>query len=297
MPEEVVFQHKSELLTFEEIAQFVRLAAPLGIDKIRLTGGEPLLRRDLHHLVAQLVAIPGIHDVGLTTNGLLLAPQAAALYNAGLRRLNVSLDTLDPTRFHTLTRRQGLEQVIAGLLVAKRLGFAPIKVNAVAIRGMIEEDAVPLVRFCREHGFAMRFIEYMPIGSDPWERSKLVPAAELRARLEPTFGELVPVADADPLAPAAEYQLADGTPVGFIASVSQPFCTRCNRLRLTADGKLRNCLFALDEVDVKSLLRRANSAEQIQALIRQNVWDKWAGHEINSVHFVKPDRTMHAIGG
>src|SRR5580658_10099512 len=236
MPEEVVFRDRSELLLFEEIAHFVRIAAELGVDKVRLTGGEPLLRKDLHKLVRMLVALPGIREVGTTTNGILLADHAAALYDAGLRRLNVSLDTLDPTRFRLLTRRDGLEKVLAGLAAAKRVGFHPIKVNAVAIRGFAEHDVVPLARYCRENGFEMRFIEYMPIGADSWERKKVFFAHEILELIAREVGELKPI-DSDPSAPAAEFTYKDGSCVGIIASVSRPFCNRCNRLRLTADGK------------------------------------------------------------
>jgi cyclic pyranopterin phosphate synthase len=299
MPEEVTFLDRSALLSFEEIAAFVQAVAPLGIDKVRLTGGEPLLRRDLHHLVRLLVATPGIRDVGLTTNGLLLAGQARPLFDAGLRRLNVSLDTLDPERFRTLSRRDGLDLVLGGLAEAKRVGFTSVKLNAVAIRGHIEYDAAPLARYCREHRFELRFIEYMPIGAEAWEREKVFSAHELLEVLDAEVAPLVPAADADPTAPAAAFEYADGGGrVGIIASVSRPFCRKCNRLRLTADGKLRNCLFALDEVDVKGLLRAAAmDAEAVRAVVRANVWAKWEGHEINTARFVKPLRTMHAIGG
>jgi cyclic pyranopterin phosphate synthase len=297
MPEDVKFRPKDELLTFEEIAHFVCVAATLGISKIRLTGGEPLVRRDLHKLVEQIVAIPGIRDVGVTTNGLLLAAQARELYAAGLRRLNVSLDTLDAGRFREISRRDGLEQVLAGLQAAKEVGFAPIKVNAVSIRGFTEPDVVPLAAYCRDNGFELRFIEYMPIGADPWERDKVLPADELTERLEAAFGKLIP-ATADPHAPAAEWTYADGRGnVGIIASVTRPFCRQCNRVRLTAEGKLRNCLFALDETDVKPLLRGQPNDAQLADLIRRSVWDKWEGHQINTARFVKPERTMHAIGG
>jgi cyclic pyranopterin phosphate synthase len=297
MPEDVTFVDKSELLTFEEIAAFVRVAAGLGVDKVRLTGGEPLMRRDLDKLARMLVPIPGIADVGLTTNGLLLADQAAALWDAGLRRLNVSLDTLDPGRFRELTRRDGVEKVVAGLLAAKAAGFR-VKVNAVAIRGLIEHDAVPLARFCRAHGFELRFIEYMPIGAEAWERGKVVFAHELLELLEREVAPLAPAPDYDPRAPAMDFAYADGGRVGVIASVSKPFCRTCNRLRLTADGKVRNCLFALDETDVRPLLRRAVPDEAgLAAAIRGSVAAKWEGHEINTAKFVKPGRTMHAIGG
>ncbi|HZT82677.1 MAG TPA: GTP 3',8-cyclase MoaA [Gemmataceae bacterium] len=298
MPEEVAFLDRGELLTFEEIARLVRVAAPLGIDKVRLTGGEPLLRRDLPRLVRLLCDIEGIKDVGLTTNGLLLAGQAQALRDAGLRRINVSLDTLDPGRFRQLTRRDGLEKVIEGILAAKAAGFDPVKVNAVSIRGFTELDAVPLARFARQHGLEMRFIEYMPIGADRWERGKVYFAHELLELLEREVAPLVPADDYDPRAPAMEFRWTDGGGrVGIIASVSRPFCLSCNRLRLTADGKLRNCLFALDEADVKTLLRGGAADEAIAAVIRQNVQAKWEGHEINTARFIKPLRTMHAIGG
>lgn len=298
MPEEVVFLDRGELLSFEEITRFVEIAAPLGIDKVRLTGGEPLMRRDLARLVRMLCGITGIRDVGLTTNGLLLADQAAALFDAGLRRLNVSLDTLDPGRFRQLTRRDGLERVIDGLLAAKKAGFEPIKVNAVSIRGITELEVVPLAHFARQHGLEMRFIEYMPIGADHWERDKVYFAHEILEQLEREVAPLVPVEEYDPRAPAMEFRYTDGGgKVGIIASVSRPFCLRCNRIRLTAEGKLRNCLFALDEVDVKPLLRGGGRNEEIADLIRRNVHAKWEGHEINTSRFIKPLRTMHAIGG
>ena len=298
MPEEVTFRDRAELLTFEEIAAFVRVAASLGVNKVRLTGGEPLMRRDLPRLVRMIAAVPGIEDIGLTTNGILLADQAAALFDAGLRRLNVSLDTLDPGRFRALARRDGVEKVLAGLAAAKRAGFAPIKVNAVAIRGFAELDVVPLARYCRANGFELRFIEYMPIGADSWEREKVFPASEILEMIDGEVGELVP-ASADPSAPALEYAYRDGGgTVGVIASVSRPFCRSCNRLRLTADGKLRNCLFALDETDVKGLLRASSiNEEAVRSALLRSVWAKWEGHEINAATFVKPDRAMHAIGG
>jgi cyclic pyranopterin phosphate synthase len=298
MPEDVTFIDKHELLTFEEIARFVRAAVPLGVDKIRLTGGEPLLRRDLPELVRLLCAIDGIRDVGLTTNGILLAEQARPLYQAGLRRINISLDTLDPERFRQLTRRTGLEKVIAGILAAREAGFRPVKVNAVSIRGITEHEVVPLACFARQHGLEMRFIEYMPIGADHWERSKVYFAHEILEQLERAVAPLVPAEDYDPRAPAMDFVYTDGGGrVGIIASISRPFCMSCNRIRLTSDGKLRNCLFALDEVDIKSLLRGGATDDAIQDAIRRNVASKWEGHEINTARFIKPLRTMHAIGG
>jgi cyclic pyranopterin phosphate synthase len=298
MEEEVVFMDRAELLSFEEMARFVKIAVPLGINKIRLTGGEPLLRRDLFRLVEMLNALGGIDDIGLTTNGMLLAQQAAALHAAGLRRLNVSLDTLDPGRFQELTRRPGLEKVIEGVLEAKRVGFHPIKLNAVSMRGLTETEVVPLARFARTHGLEMRFIEYMPIGADQWERSKVYFAHEILEQLEHAFGPIVPADHYDPRAPAMEFQYLDGSgSIGIIASISRPFCSNCNRMRLTADGRLRNCLFALDEVDIKTPLRTGATDDAIAEIIRDNVRAKWEGHEINTARFIKPLRTMHAIGG
>ena len=298
MPEDVVFLDRAALLTFEEINHFVSVAAPLGIDKIRLTGGEPLMRRDLDRLVRMLVAVEGIKDVGLTTNGLLLADRAQALHDAGLRRINISLDTLDPGRFREISRRDGLEKVLAGIEAARRAGFTPIKINAVIIRGVNEQDVVPLARYARDHGLEMRYIEYMPIGAETWERGKVYFAHEILEQLEGTIAPLVPADDYDPRAPAMDFVYTDGGGrVGMISSVSRPFCLSCNRLRLTAEGKVRNCLFALEEVDVKPLLRGQADDVRLAQLIRQNVHDKWEGHEINTARFIKPLRTMHTIGG
>ncbi len=299
MPETVQFLPRQELLRFEEIERFVRIAAPLGINKLRLTGGEPLVRKDLPALVERLAHIGGIHDVGLTTNGLLLAPLARPLWDAGLRRINISLDTMDPAKFQELTRRPGFEQVIEGILAAKDAGFDPVKINAVAIKGMTEDDIVPLGRFCREHGLELRFIEYMPLDAgNRWERDKVLFAAEILERLSQGIGPLVPAPDQDPKAPAQDYVYADGGGrVGLIASVSRPFCMSCNRVRLTAEGKLRNCLFALEETDIRALLRGGASDMEIAQALRESVAGKWEGHEINTARFIKPERLMHSIGG
>lgn len=299
MPEEVAFLDKNDLLTFEEITQFVRVATTLGVNKIRLTGGEPLLRRNLSTLVQQLCSVPGVDDIGLTTNGLLLPQQAAELAHAGLRRLNISLDTLDPNRFHQLSRRSGLSLVLDGISAAQITGFARIKINAVIIRGINDIDVVPLARYCLENALEMRYIEYMPIGAQAWEREKCYFAHEIIEQLEAEFGPLQPAHDYDPRNPAMEFVHSRGTGrIGIIASVSRPFCQRCNRIRLTADGKLRNCLFALQEDDVKPLLRSDDDTDtQLAEVIRRNVHAKWEGHEINTARFIKPVRTMHAIGG
>jgi GTP 3',8-cyclase len=299
MPESVAFLPRQSLLTFEEIARFVRVATTLGIDKIRLTGGEPLVRRDLVKLVALIAEVPGIRDIGLTTNGILLAPLARPLFDAGLRRINVSLDTMDPARFTEITRRTGFDQVVAGILAAKAAGFDPVKVNAVAIKGLTEPDVVPLARFARDHGLELRFIEYMPLDAgNRWERAKVLLAAEILEILGREVGPLVPSPDQDPRAPASDYDYLDGLGrVGLIASVSRPFCTSCNRVRITAEGKLRNCLFAHDETDLRALLRGGASDAAIAAAVRASVAAKWEGHEINTSRFIKPERLMHSIGG
>jgi cyclic pyranopterin phosphate synthase len=299
MPETVTFLPRSSLLSFEEIERFVRVAATVGINKVRLTGGEPLVRRDLPGLVARLVAVPGIRDVGLTTNGILLGPLARPLWDAGLRRINVSLDTMDPRRFEELTRRTGFEDVIAGIHAARSAGFHPIKINAVALRGVTEDDVVPLAQFARSLGLELRFIEYMPLDArDRWERGKVLFASEILDLLTTGIGPLAPARDQDPRAPAVDYDFLDGGGrVGLIASVSRPFCASCNRVRLTAEGKIRNCLFALEETDIRALLRGSAPDLEIARALRESVAGKWEGHEINTARFIKPERLMHSIGG
>lgn len=297
--ENVTFMDRQELLTFEEIERFVRAVVPLGINELRLTGGEPLVRRELDKLVRMLITIPGITDVGLTTNGLLLADQAEALYAAGLRRINISLDALDPVKFKQFTRREGYEQVREGIAAAQRVGFDPIKINAVSVKGMTEEEVVPFGYFARETGIEVRFIEYMPLDADnAWERGKVLYAREIIDRLSEELMPLVPVADQDPNAPASDYMFADGVGrIGFISSISQPFCMSCNRLRLTADGKLRNCLFSMEETDLRPLLRGSGDPDQIEAAVRASVAAKKEGHEINTARFIQPLRPMYSIGG
>jgi len=300
MPEEgVEFMDRSDILTYEEIERFVRAAIPLGINKIRITGGEPLVRRDLPRLIEKLVAIPGIRDIALTTNAVLLGKLAQDLYSAGLRRLNIHLDTLDRERFKQITRRDDLPRVLAGIDAAVRAGFERIKFNIVAVKGLVEPDIVPMALFCRERGFEPRYIEFMPLDAQSlWGRGKVLTADEIISTIEREIGPLIEVPDADPRAPATEYQYADGSgKLGFIASVSKPFCLNCNRIRLTSDGKLRYCLFAIDETDVKHLLRSDSTDDEIRAVIRRNVSEKWIGHEINSAKFVPPPRPMYSIGG
>jgi|SRR5579871_60301 len=300
MPEtDVQFVDRREILDFEEIERFARIAVSLGIRKLRITGGEPLVRRDLPVLIQRLTAIPGVQDLALTTNGVLLPQLAEPLYAAGLRRINVHLDTLDRDRFRQITRRDEIGKVLAGLEHCKKLGYSKIKINAVAVKNLVEPDIVPLARYARENGFEVRYIEFMPLDAQNlWDRSKVLLADDIVAMLSREIAPLIPVPDPDPRAPASEYQFADGIGrIGLIASVSRPFCLNCNRLRLTADGKVRYCLFAIEEDDVKALLRSGAPDEAIAAVIRRNVASKWIGHEINSNKFVAPPRPMYAIGG
>ena len=298
MPEEgAEFAPRSALLSFDEIERFIQAAMPLGITKIRLTGGEPLLRPQLNELIARLCSRTPLRDLALTTNGVLLASRARGLYEAGLRRLNVHLDTLDRERFRTITRRDDLPRVLAGIEAARNLGFQ-IKLNAVAVKGLNEPDIPALVRFGRENGIEVRFIEFMPLDAQElWGLHRVLTADEMIGTIEREFGRLIPVPDADPRAPATEYRFADGSRVGFIASVSKPFCGNCNRLRLTSDGKMRNCLFAREETDIKPLLNSDGLRDQLQTAIRETVWSKWIGHDIQRSSFVAPNRPMYSIGG
>ena len=300
MPEQdVQFGPREEILTFEEIERLVRVAAQLGVRKIRLTGGEPLLRKDLASLVERLVPIPGIEDISLTTNGVLLTRFAAELYAAGLRRINVHVDTLDRERFRQITRRDDLPRVLEGIEHCKALGYGPIKINAVALKDVTEADVVPLARYGRENGFEIRYIEFMPLDAQGiWGKSKVLLAGDMVEMLSNEIAPLEEIPDQDPRAPATEYRFTDGIGrVGFIASVSRPFCLNCNRIRLTSDGKLRYCLFAIDEMDVKALLRGGGSDDEIATVLQANVRAKWIGHEIGSQKFVAPPRPMYAIGG
>ena len=298
MPAEAIFRPREELLAYEEIARVATVAAGLGVRTIRLTGGEPLLRRDLAALVALLVAVPGIDEVALTTNGLLLAEQADALAAAGLRRLNVSLDSLREDVFERIARRRGLDRVLAGLAAARRAGFEEIRINAVSIRDLTEDEVVPLARFCRREGFHLRFIEFMPLDAEEaWDRSRVLSGADVRAILEREIGPLVAETAGDPGQPALDYRWADGGRVGFINPVTRPFCDRCDRLRLTADGQFRNCLFSTTEWDVKALLRGGGSDEEIAALLRACVAAKKAAHGIDTPEFARPARAMYQIGG
>ncbi len=293
-----IFTPASRLLSFSQISDFVAAALPLGISKIRLTGGEPLLRPHLAELVSALAPLPAIKDLALTTNGVLLAGAATSLYQAGLRRLNIHLDTLDRERFRTITRRDDLPRVLAGIAAAQAAGFRQIKVNAVAIKGLTEPDIISLVRWGREHDIQVRFIEFMPLDADQiWSLDRVLTADRILAILTDAFGPLQPVPESDPGAPATRYRFDDGFEVGIIASVSRPFCMNCNRLRLTSDGKLRYCLFAREETDVRQLLETPGSRHAVQSAIRSTIWNKWIGHDIHQNTFSSPDRGMYSIGG
>ena len=314
MPLDVAFKPREELLSYEEIVRVARVAAGLGIRSIRITGGEPLVRREVAELVRQLVTISGIEEVSLTTNGLLLAEQAADLRRAGLHRLNVSLDALTEDAFERIARRQGLARVLAGLAAAKAAGFQSIRINAVSIRGLTEGEIVPLAQFCRREGFHLRFIEFMPLdGESSWSDDQVLSGREVRDMLARHFGPLVPAIRSDASQPAIDYSYADhdlanggmdaaGLPtqaagVGFIDPVTQPFCDRCDRLRLTADGQFRNCLFSTTEWDARNVLRTGGSDDEIARLLRDCVLSKQAAHGIGTLAFERPARAMYQIGG
>lgn len=270
--DEYVWIQRDQILTYEEIARLARLFVGLGVDKIRITGGEPLVRQNLDHLVAHLAGIGGVKDLCLTTNAALLAEQAEALRAAGLRRLNVSVDTLDPEKFRRITQRGNLSEVLDGLFVAQGLGFEPIKLNAVIERGVNEDDILPLAEFAREHGFAIRYIEYMDVGNvNHWHSDKLVSKAEILKIIASRY-ELREIGRSDGTAPAVDYEFADGGgDLGVIASVTEPFCASCTRARLTADGKLVTCLFSSAGHDLKALLRSGASDHEVQDFVR-SVW-------------------------
>ena len=299
MPLEVEFKPREQLLTYEEIARMAFVMSGLGIRTIRLTGGEPLVRSGIEGLVRQLVAIPKIESVALTTNGLLLAEQAESLFRAGLARLNVSLDSLREDRFVQIARGKGLDRVLAGLTAAKAVGFQSIRINAVSIRGLTEDEIVPLALFCRREGFHLRFIEFMPLDADgAWSSEQVLAGYAVRELLERQIGPLVPAVRSDTGQPAVDYCWADGSgSVGFIDPVTAPFCGQCDRLRLTADGQVRNCLFSTTEWDARQLLRSGGSDEMLVDLVQECVRGKRAAHGIGEPDFIRPDRAMYQIGG
>ena len=289
---------RDEVLSFEEIARLVRVLARMGVDEIRLTGGEPLVRRELPTLVAMLAQTPGVRDLSLTTNGVLLDRFAGPLVEAGLRRLNVSLDSLSHVRFAEITRRDALDRVLAGLEEAERYPeLRPIKVNCVAIRGFTEEEVPALAELARRKPYVVRFIEFMPLDADEaWREDDVLTGGEIRALIEERWPlEELP---AKPSSTARRFRFADGAgEIGFVNPVSEPFCSSCDRIRLTADGQLRTCLFSRREWDLKTPLRDGSSDERIEELIRFAVAHKELKHKINDAGFVKASRSMSQIGG
>jgi cyclic pyranopterin phosphate synthase len=293
---------KSDVLTFEEIERVARICVErFDVDSIRLTGGEPTVRAHLPRLIAKLAALrssQGIKpDIALTTNGATLRNIATELRDAGLDRINVSLDSLIPERFFAMTRRDELHNVLAGITEAKAAGFDPVKINAVVERGTNDDEIIPLAQFGRDNGVEVRFIEFMPLdATNEWERKNVLSQEEIVRTISEVFPlEPVPARGA---APADRWRYLDGKGmVGVIPSVTQPFCADCDRVRITSDGQFRTCLFATDEFDIRALLRNGGSDDDIAALVTKAVGLKWAGHQINQVNFIRPNRSMSQIGG
>jgi GTP 3',8-cyclase len=289
--------NKKEILTFEEIARLARLFVQLGVEKIRLTGGEPLVRHDLHRLVAKLSAIEGIKDLCLTTNGALLAEQVGALHQAGLRRVNISLDSLDPEKFKRITKRGNLDRVLEGLFAAQKQGLHPIKLNAVIERGVNDDDILELVEFSRKNGCAIRFIEYMDVGNaNNWTSEKLVSKKEIIEKVHSRY-PLREIGRAQGSAPSVDYEFVDGCgDIGVIASVTEPFCGSCTRARITADGKLVTCLFSEVGHDVKALLRSGVSDEDVLKWLG-SIWrkrdDRYSAQRLEALRESNYDPKLH----
>ena len=292
------WQPRSALLSFEEIERFVRIATDLGINKIRLTGGEPLLRRDLANLVSRVAQVPGVEDLAMTTNGFLFPQQGKALRDAGLKRISFSLDSLDAANFKKITGREGLEEVLQSISLAQELGLNPVKVNAVVIRGMNDHEIEALTEFARSRQLSMRFIEFMPLDSArAWLKELVVPGKEIIERLQKRF-RLQPIVSGNASETARRWRIDDSeSELGIIAPVSEPFCGHCNRIRLTADGKIRTCLFSVTEHDVRPLLRNGGSDAELAAYVREVVWQKEPSHRIGEPDFVPASRSMSCIGG
>jgi cyclic pyranopterin phosphate synthase len=289
---------KEQVLRFEEIVRLVGIFVRLGVREVKLTGGEPTVRRELPTLVAMLRDSHPELAISMTTNGFLLDKQARPLAEAGLDRVTVSCDSLMRHRFAEMTRRDALDKVFEGLVAAEDAGLTPIKLNCVVIAGTNEDEVTDFARYVRETGYEVRFIEYMPLDAEQkWERDKVVPSAQILEVIDRTF-PLIAVGGSDQ-EPATSFRFADGAPgaIGVIASVTEPFCETCNRLRLTADGQLRACLFAMYETDLRTPMREGASDEDLEGHIRQNVWRKWEGHKINHPDFERPSRSMSMIGG
>jgi cyclic pyranopterin phosphate synthase len=301
MPETPVWYPHAAILTYEEIVRVAAVAVAEGVRTIRITGGEPLVRRDVCRLIAFLAALPGLDDLSLTTNGVLLASLAPDLARAGLRRLNVSLDTLDRDRFRRMTGRDRLADVLRGLEAAQAAGLGPIKINAVLLRGENEHEAVDLARFAREGGYEARFIEFMPLENDrSWDLGRVVSGAEARRAIGGVW-PIAPDPSRDVHAPASRYLFEDGRGAGgFIDSVTAPFCSACSRIRLTSDGKFRVCLYDDRETDLRAALRGGGSDADIAGLMREALGRKGRGGAIDileSRRSLPLERTMHQIGG
>jgi cyclic pyranopterin phosphate synthase len=297
---DVRFKPRRDILTFEEMERFVRVAARHGIERLRITGGEPLVRAELPLLIRKLAAIPGIRDLAMTTNGILLAKYARQLKQAGLQRLNISLDGLREETFQKIARREGIARVLEGIAAAQECGFEKIRLNAVAIRDVNDDQIVPLVEFARREALELRFIEFMPLDAEQgWDDANVVSGEEIRRELEDRIGPLRPAPRRDPSQPAIDYEFVDGAGrVGFISSVTQPFCDTCDRLRLTAEGKMHNCLFSKTEWDARALLRGGGSDLALSQLMRACVREKKAGHGTDDPQFlIRPQRAMYQIGG
>jgi len=289
---------KSSILSFEEIERVVRIAAGLGIQKIRLTGGEPLVRHGVEDLRARFARIFGIGDLAMTTKGFLFAQKGPALAKAGLKRVSFSLDSLDAANFKKISGRDRLTELLKGIQLAYELGFHPVKVNAVIIRDINDHEIESLAEFARDRNLSFRFIEFMPLDSArAWLKEMVVPSREILARLQARFA-LQPVAEDNPSSTARRWVFADGRgEIGLIAPVSEPFCGHCNRIRLTADGKIRTRLFSVTEHDLRSRLRNGQSDEEISDYLNGVVWQKEARHHIGEPEFVSPPRSMSCIGG
>ncbi|MFQ5443068.1 MAG: GTP 3',8-cyclase MoaA [Nitrospinales bacterium] len=294
----VEFMERSKLLTFEEITRLIGIVSELGINRIRLTGGEPLMRKDLPTLIRMIDGVEGIDDIAMTTNAFFLKEHARSLKEAGLKRLNISLDALDPEKFKHVNRRDCLNQVLEGMKEAAEVGFKSIKVNAVAVKNFSETEIMKLIEMGRSDGFEVRFIEFMPLDADKsWEREKVLFGHEILDIIRKEY-ELVPIDSSLEIGPASEYTFADGKgKIGIITAVSNPFCDHCNRIRMTADGKLRTCLFSTHEHNLKTLIRSGVSDADIAETLHQAVLAKEPGHKINLDSFEQPDRPMYAIGG
>jgi cyclic pyranopterin phosphate synthase len=298
MPEDITFRPSAELLQDDEILQLVRLFTRLGFDKVRLTGGEPTVRAGLVELVRGIARTPGVHSLSMTTNGVLLGRLAQPLKEAGLQRVNISLDTLDPEKFNTLTRWGSLKDVWAGIAAAERAGLLPVKINVVAVRGANEADLATLARLTREHPWQVRFIELMPFaGATDLQTAQLITAPEMLMLIEGMLGPLEPLNGGTLDGEARLYHLPDGVgDVGFIASVSAPFCSDCTRARLTADGRLRLCLLREGEVDLLTPLRAGATQEELRLLILDGLWNKPWGHGL-AEGVIPLNRAMSEIGG